>query len=147
MEFLINKIEAIINGKNILITGGTGSFGNKMTEILLQKFSPNKIIIFSRDEFKQFNMQRKFSVSKYPCMRYFIGDIRDYDRINTALTGVDIVFHAAALKQVPAMEYNPNEAIKTNIFGSQNVIRAAMNNNVERVVPIPWYCLYLRPSS
>ena len=127
-----------ITGKNILITGGTGSFGNKMVETLMP-LNPNKIIIFSRDEFKQYHMQRKFPMTtekKQTCMRYLIGDIRDFNRLSFAFNDVDIIFHAAALKQVPAMEYNPSEAIKTNIYGAENIIRAAINNNVKRVIAI-----------
>ena len=133
--YSLNIDKNFIEGKNIIITGGTGSFGNKMVETLLQ-FNPNKIIIFSRDEFKQYHMGKKFPESKYPCMRYLIGDIRDYERLNFAFDNVDLVFHAAALKQVPAMEYNPNEAIKTNIYGAQNIIKSAINNNVKKVVAI-----------
>ena len=96
-----------INNKVILITGGTGSFGKQMLITLLHNFQPKKIIIFSRDEFKQSEMQKNFSYTKYPCLRYFIGDIRDKERLIEAFNGVDIIFHAAALKQVPALEYNP----------------------------------------
>ena len=135
-ELRINELTNLINGKNILITGGTGSFGNKLTDVLLTKFSPNKIVIFSRDEFKQTNMRVKFPVEKYPCMRYFIGDIRDYDRLDYAFNGIDVIFHAAALKQVPTLEYNPTEAIKTNIYGAENVIKASIKNNVKKVVSI-----------
>ena len=133
--YKLNINNSFVEGKNILITGGTGSFGNKMVETLLP-FNPNKIIIFSRDEFKQYHMGKKFPVKKYPCMRYLIGDIRDYERLNFAFNDVDLVFHAAALKQVPAMEYNPTEAIKTNIYGAENLIRAAINNNVKKVIAI-----------
>lgn len=133
--YKLNINNSFIEGKNILITGGTGSFGNKMVETLLQ-FNPNKIIIFSRDEFKQYHMGKKFPKEKYSCMRYLIGDIRDYERLNFAFSEVDLVFHAAALKQVPAMEYNPTEAIKTNIYGAENLIRAAINNNVKKVIAI-----------
>ena len=133
--YSLNINKNFIEGKNVLITGGTGSFGNKMVETLLQ-FNPNKIIIFSRDEFKQYHMGKKFPEKKYPCMRYLIGDIRDYDRLNFAFCDIDIIFHAAALKQVPAMEYNPTEAIKTNIYGAENLIRAAINNNVKKVIAI-----------
>ena len=98
----------MFNGKNILITGGTGSFGKKYTEIILSKFKPNKIIVYSRDELKQFEMQQKYND---PCMRYFIGDVRDAERMREAMEGVDYVIHAAALKQVPAAEYNPIECI------------------------------------
>jgi UDP-N-acetylglucosamine 4,6-dehydratase len=112
----------MFNNKDILITGGTGSFGKKCTEIILAKFNPKRLIIFSRDELKQFEMAQQFPDSKYPCMRYFIGDVRDQERLYRAFHGVDYVIHAAALKQVPAAEYNPFEAVKTNILGAQNVI-------------------------
>jgi len=132
----LEKTAKLVNGKSILITGGTGSFGNKLIETLLNNFQPKKIIVFSRDEFKQYNMQKIFSPQKYPCMRYFLGDIRDKERVEEAFKGVDIVFHAAALKQVPATEYNPNEAIKTNIYGTENVVKAAINNNIEKVIAL-----------
>ncbi|MDQ1341025.1 MAG: UDP-N-acetylglucosamine 4,6-dehydratase/5-epimerase [Campylobacterota bacterium] len=112
----------MFNNKNILITGGTGSFGKKYTEIILKKYKPNKIIIFSRDELKQYEMGQSFTDE---CMRYFIGDVRDLDRLNEAMHNVDFVIHAAALKHVPVAEYNPMECIKTNINGAENVIRAA----------------------
>lgn len=131
----IDKVKDIINGKNILITGGTGSFGNKITEILFKNFSPKKIIIFSRDEFKQSEMAKKFPEDKYN-IRFFIGDIRDRSRLDFAFQNVDIVFHAAALKQVPALEYNPFEAIKTNIIGTQNVIEASIFCGVSKVICI-----------
>jgi len=123
----------MFNGKNILITGGTGSFGKKYTQILLKKYKPNKIIIFSRDELKQYEMAQDFSDS---CMRYFIGDVRDADRLKKAMKGVDFVIHAAALKHVPIAEYNPMECIKTNIMGAQNVIDAALENHVEKVIAL-----------
>lgn len=123
----------MFNNKNILITGGTGSFGKKYTEILLQKFNPNKIIIYSRDELKQFEMQQTYNAE---CMRYFIGDVRDGERLKEAMRDVDYVIHAAALKQVPAAEYNPMECIKTNIHGAENVIKAAIANNVEKVMAL-----------
>ena len=126
----------MFNNKVILITGGTGSFGNEFLKILLKNYKPKKIIIYSRDEFKQYHMQKKFSGIKFSCMRYLIGDIRDYQRLDFALNDVDLVFHAAALKQVPAMEYNPTEAIKTNIYGAENLIRAAINNNVKKIIAI-----------
>lgn len=135
MIYPLNINKEFINGKNILITGGTGSFGHQMVKTLLQ-FNPNKIIIFSRDEFKQYMMQKIYNPKEYKCLRYFIGDIRDYDRLNTAFREVDIIFHSAALKQVPAMEYNPSEAIKTNVYGAENVIKAAINNNVQRIIAI-----------
>jgi UDP-N-acetylglucosamine 4,6-dehydratase len=123
----------MFNNKNILITGGTGSFGKKYTQILLNKFKPNKIIIYSRDELKQYEMAQEFN---RPCMRYFIGDVRDGERLNEAMQGVDFVIHAAALKHVPVAEYNPMECIKTNIDGAQNVIQASIKNNVEKVIAL-----------
>ena len=135
MIYPLNINKEFIDGKNILITGGTGSFGHQMVKTLLQ-FNPNKIIIFSRDEFKQYMMQKIYNPKEHKCLRYFIGDIRDYDRLNTAFREVDIIFHSAALKQVPAMEYNPSEAIKTNVYGAENVIKAAINNNVQRIIAI-----------
>jgi UDP-N-acetylglucosamine 4,6-dehydratase len=123
----------MFNNKNILITGGTGSFGKKYVKTLLEKYTPNKIIIYSRDELKQFEMQQDFNQS---CMRYFIGDVRDKDRLTQAMNGVDYVIHAAALKQVPAAEYNPTECIKTNIKGAENVISAALANNVDKVIAL-----------
>ena len=126
----------MLNDKVILITGGTGSFGKKCTEIILKKYKPRRLIVFSRDELKQFDMSQQFSVEKYPCMRYFIGDVRDKERLHRAFLGVDYVIHAAALKQVPAAEYNPFEAVKTNIFGAQNVINAAIDQKVERVIAL-----------
>ena len=124
---------AMLNGKNILITGGTGSFGKKYVATLLAKYTPNKIVILSRDELKQFEMQQRFN---HPCLRYFIGDVRDAERMKTAMQGIDYVIHAAALKQVPAAEYNPTECIKTNIHGAENVIAAALENNVEKVIAL-----------
>jgi UDP-N-acetylglucosamine 4,6-dehydratase len=123
----------MFDGKDILITGGTGSFGKKYTKILLERYKPKRIIIFSRDELKQFEMQQEFSD---PCMRYFIGDVRDQERLNQAMDGVDYVIHAAALKQVPAAEYNPMECIKTNIHGAENVIKAALANDVKKVIAL-----------
>jgi UDP-N-acetylglucosamine 4,6-dehydratase len=113
--------DTFINNKCILITGGTGSFGRQMLKTLLTNFTPKKVVIFSRDEFKQSEMQKEFCPKKYKCLRYFIGDIRDGDRLLEAFKNIDIIFHAAALKQVPAIEYNPYEAIKTNIYGAENV--------------------------
>ncbi len=120
--------------KVVLITGGTGSFGKKLTRILLDEYNPSKVIVFSRDELKQHEMRT--SGYDAPNLRYFIGDVRDLDRLRRAFEGVDIVIHAAALKQVPACEYNPMEAIKTNILGSSNVIDAALDVGVERVVAL-----------
>lgn len=119
--------------KSILITGGTGSFGKKLTGELLKNHNPRKIIIYSRDELKQFEMEQVYHAD---CMRYFIGDVRDSERLIQAMNGVDYVVHAAALKQVPAAEYNPMECIKTNIYGAENVIKAAIRNNVRRVIAL-----------
>jgi UDP-N-acetylglucosamine 4,6-dehydratase len=123
----------MFNNKSILITGGTGSFGKSFTAYLLKNYSPRKVIIYSRDELKQFEMQQDFDS---PSMRYFIGDVRDKERLISAMRDVDYVVHAAALKQVPAAEYNPNECIKTNIYGAQNVIDAAIAANVARVIAL-----------
>jgi UDP-N-acetylglucosamine 4,6-dehydratase/5-epimerase len=126
----------MLNNKTILITGGTGSFGKKMVQIILEGYKPEKLIIFSRDELKQFEMSQRWSVKKYPCIRYFLGDVRDKERLSRAFHGVDYVIHAAALKQVPAAEYNPEEFIKTNILGGMNVIDAALMNKVRKVVAL-----------
>lgn len=123
----------MFDGQSILITGGTGSFGKQYTKTLLAHYKPKKIIIFSRDELKQFEMQQEYSDS---CMRYFIGDVRDNERLMQAMNGVDYVIHAAAMKQVPAAEYNPTECIKTNINGAENVIRAAIANDVKKVIAL-----------
>lgn len=125
----------MLDNKTILITGGTGSFGKCFTKYALTHYNPKKIIIYSRDEFKQYLMQNEFREYESK-MRYFIGDVRDKDRLKRAFEGVDYVIHAAALKQVPACEYNPNEAIKTNISGAQNVIDAALDSNVRKVVAL-----------
>lgn len=125
----------MLDNKTILITGGTGSFGKCFTKYALTHYNPKKIIIYSRDEFKQYLMQNEFKEYESK-MRYFIGDVRDKDRLKRAFEGVDYVIHAAALKQVPACEYNPNEAIKTNISGAQNVIDAALDSNVKKVVAL-----------
>lgn len=123
----------MFTNKTILITGGTGSFGKKFVEVLLSRYKPKKVIIFSRDELKQFEMHQVFDA---PCMRYFIGDVRDKDRLRRAMSGVDFVVHAAALKQVPAAEYNPMECIKTNINGAENVINAALDCRVSKVIAL-----------
>ena len=125
-----------MNNKTILITGGTGSFGNAFVDVVLKKYKPSKLIIFSRDELKQYEMQKKYPEKKYKNLRFFIGDIRDKERLLMALRGVDIVVHAAALKQVPAAEYNPIEAIKTNIIGSENVATASIERNVKKVIAL-----------
>jgi len=123
----------MFNNKSILITGGTGSFGQQFTRTILERYKPKRIIVFSRDELKQFDMQQELNDS---CMRYFIGDVRDPDRLHQAMRSVDFVIHAAALKQVPAAEYNPMECIKTNIYGAENVIRAAIEQKVAKVIAL-----------
>ncbi len=123
----------MFNDKAILITGGTGSFGNKYARTILQNYNPSRLVIFSRDELKQSEMQQRFSS---PALRYFIGDVRDPERVRQAMRGIDYVIHAAALKQVPAAEYNPMECIKTNIHGAENVILAAIENQVEKIIAL-----------
>lgn len=128
-------LEALLEGKTILITGGTGSFGNCFVDYVLAHYRPKKLIIYSRDEFKQFQMRNRLG-DHDRVIRYFIGDVRDEARLRRAMDGVDYVIHAAAMKQVPACEYNPNEAIKTNIHGAMNVIEAALDTGVKRVVAL-----------
>jgi UDP-N-acetylglucosamine 4,6-dehydratase (inverting) len=127
----------MLNGSAILITGGTGSFGKAFVTTVLARY-PNiaRLVVFSRDELKQFEMAQVFSEADHKCLRYFIGDVRDADRLKRALEGIDTVVHAAALKQVPAAEYNPFECIKTNVLGAQNVIEACLDNGVKRVVAL-----------
>jgi UDP-N-acetylglucosamine 4,6-dehydratase (inverting) len=126
-----------LSGKQLLITGGTGSLGNALVRHILHKFPDIKrLVIFSRDEQKQFQMAQEFSSQKYPAMRYFIGDIRDYDRLKRALKGIDYVIHAAAMKHVPIAEYNPMECVKTNILGAENLINACLETEVSRVVAL-----------
>lgn len=127
----------MLNGKSILVTGGTGSFGRKFIETILGRYPDiERLVIFSRDELKQYEMAQEFPADKHPQLRYFIGDVRDRDRLVRALEGIDIVIHAAALKQVPAAEYNPFECIKTNVIGAQNVIEACLSTEVEQVVAL-----------
>jgi UDP-N-acetylglucosamine 4,6-dehydratase len=126
----------LLQDKVVLVTGGTGSFGKQFVETVLSEESPRKLIIFSRDELKQFDMARVYNDQKYPPMRYFIGDVRDKDRLYRAMDGVDIVIHAAALKQVPTAEYNPIEVIKTNVLGAANIIDAAIDRNVQKVIAL-----------
>jgi len=134
----IGKIKRIImKNKTVLVTGGTGSFGKKFIQTLLRDYSPKKIIVYSRDELKQYQMQQSLPFAKHhSIMRYFIGDIRDLARLSMAMEGVDYVIHTAALKQVTTAEYNPFEAVKTNILGSQNIIDAAFKTNVEKIIAL-----------
>jgi UDP-N-acetylglucosamine 4,6-dehydratase len=126
----------MLNQKTILITGGTGSFGKKFIQIVLENYKPKKLIIFSRDELKQFEMSQRWSVKRYPFLQYVLGDVRDKERLMSVFHGVDYVIHAAALKQVPAAEHNPSEYIKTNIIGSINVIDSAISNHVKKVIAL-----------
>lgn len=123
----------MFDDKSILVTGGTGSFGRRFIATLLSRYKPKRVVVFSRDELKQFEMQQEFSA---PCMRYFLGDVRDRERLVEAVHGIDFIVHAAALKQVPAAEYNPTECIRTNVNGAENVIHAALQNGVSRVVAL-----------
>lgn len=125
-----------MDNKTILVTGGTGSFGKQFLKYCLKHYCVNKIIIFSRDEFKQYQMQKEYPEKEYPQIRFFIGDIRDKDRLRFAFEGVDYVVHAAALKHVPILEYNPFEAVKTNIIGAQNIIEIAIEMGVKKVVAL-----------
>lgn len=127
----------MFSGKSVLVTGGTGSFGRKFAETVLSRFPEvRRLVIYSRDELKQYEMSQQFPASMFPQLRFFIGDVRDKERLLRAMEGVDVVVHSAALKQVPACEYNPFEAIKTNILGAQNVIECAIDRNVQRVVAL-----------
>jgi UDP-N-acetylglucosamine 4,6-dehydratase/5-epimerase len=125
-----------LNKKNILITGGTGSFGKACVKYILKNYKPNRLVIFSRDELKQFEMAEELQLTKNKCLRFFLGDVRDKDRLDIAFKGIDYVIHAAALKQVPAAEYNPIEFIKTNIIGAQNVILASISNKIKKVISL-----------
>lgn len=127
----------MLNGKSVLVTGGTGSFGQKFVEVVLNKYPQIKrLVIFSRDELKQYEMAQNYPESKYPQIRFFIGDVRDAARLKRACEGIDIIVHAAALKHVPIAEYNPMECISTNVIGAENVVRAALDNNVKKVVAL-----------
>jgi len=125
-----------IDGASILVTGGTGSFGQAFVATVLDRFKPHKLVVFSRDEQKQYEMARRFDDRSHPCMRYFIGDVRDVDRLEMAMRDVDIVVHAAALKHVPAAEYNPFECVMTNIHGAENIVKASLRTKVQRVVAL-----------
>lgn len=125
-----------LKGASFLVTGGTGSFGKRFIEIILERFSPKRLVVFSRDELKQFEMEQQFPMTKFPCMRYFIGDVRDKERLKRACFEVDYIIHAAAMKHITAAEYNPTECIATNVDGAKNLIDAAINNNVKRVVAL-----------
>ncbi len=126
----------MLDNKVVLVTGGTGSFGQNMVNTILHQYKPRKLIVFSRDELKQYEMRQTFSPEVYPCMRYFIGDVRDRDRLQRAFYGVDVIIHAAALKQVDTSEYNPFEVIKTNILGASNIIDAAIDAGVDKVIAL-----------
>ena len=130
------RVSLMLNGKSILITGGTGRFGKRFLQRVLKNYTPQRVIIYSRDELKQHEMAKQFPPAKFPAIRYFIGDVRDFQRLYQALREVDIVIHAAALKHVPAAEYNPFECIKTNILGAQNLIEAALERDVQRVIAL-----------
>ncbi len=125
-----------LNGGSILITGGTGSFGQRMVKTILERFKPRRLVIFSRDELKQYEMAQTFSPADYPCLRYFIGDVRDRERLTMAVRGIDTVIHAAALKHVPAAEYNPTECVHTNIGGAENLVMACIKSDVKRVIAL-----------
>lgn len=128
---------SMLNGASILITGGTGSFGNQFVQTVLDKYNPRRVVIFSRDELKQFEMQEKFkNHPRFSCLRFFIGDVRDHYRLEVAFSNIDYVIHSAALKQVPAAEYNPTEYVRTNIGGAENVVRAARAAGVKRVIAL-----------
>ena len=125
-----------LDGRSILITGGTGSFGQKFVEMVLDRYKPKRLAIYSRDELKQYEMQQRFDPKDHRCLRYFLGDVRDLDRLKMALRGIDTVIHAAALKQVPAAEYNPTECIHTNVLGAENLVMACITEGVERLVAL-----------
>jgi UDP-N-acetylglucosamine 4,6-dehydratase len=133
-DFLPKNLD--LNGKSILVTGGTGSFGQHFAKIVQERYKPKRLVIFSRDELKQYEMAQKFPEKDYPAMRFFIGDVRDRDRLSLAMQGIDIVIHAAALKHVPIAEYNPMECIRTNVMGAENVVRAAMDTGIKKVIAL-----------
>jgi UDP-N-acetylglucosamine 4,6-dehydratase/5-epimerase len=125
-----------LNDKSVLVTGGTGSFGHHFVRTVIARYKPRRLIIFSRDELKQYEMQQVFAPDRYPFMRYFIGDVRDRDRLDLAMRDVDYVIHAAAMKQVPTAEYNPFECIRTNVFGAENIVYAALRRNIRKVIAL-----------
>src|SRR5580698_2926082 len=125
-----------LNDKAVMVTGGTGSFGKHFVQTVIEHYRPRRLVIFSRDEMKQYEMQQLFPMEQYPFMRYFIGDVRDRDRLDMAMRDIDYVVHAAALKQVPTAEYNPFECIRTNVFGAENVVHAALRRNVRKVIAL-----------
>jgi UDP-N-acetylglucosamine 4,6-dehydratase len=125
-----------LNDKAVLVTGGTGSFGKHFVKTVIEKYRPRRLVIFSRDELKQYEMQQLFPMDEHPFMRYFIGDVRDRDRLELAMRDIDYVVHAAALKQVPTAEYNPFECIRTNVFGAENVVSAALRRNIRKVIAL-----------
>jgi UDP-N-acetylglucosamine 4,6-dehydratase len=125
-----------LNDKAVMVTGGTGSFGKHFVKTVIEEYKPRRLVIFSRDELKQYEMQQMFPMDRYPFMRYFIGDVRDRDRLELAMRDIDYVIHAAALKQVPTAEYNPFECIRTNVFGAENVVSAALRRNVRKVIAL-----------
>jgi UDP-N-acetylglucosamine 4,6-dehydratase len=133
-QFLNPTID--LNGHSILVTGGTGSFGKKFIKTVLERYKPARLIVYSRDELKQFEMAQELPTATYPCLRYFIGDVRDKDRLEMAMRGIDTVVHAAALKHVPIAEYNPFECIATNVHGAENVVNAAIRSNVKQVIAL-----------
>lgn len=128
--------KANLTGKSILVTGGTGSFGKRFIKTVLERYQPRRLVIYSRDELKQYEMQQELSPQQYPCLRYFIGDVRDQQRLETALRNIDFVVHAAALKHVPIAEYNPTECIHTNVTGAENVVQASIRNRVQQVIAL-----------
>lgn len=125
-----------LTGASLLITGGTGSFGHQFVKMVLDRFEPERLAVYSRDELKQFEMEQQFPISRFPCMRYFIGDVRDEMRLETAMRGIEIVIHAAAMKQVPTAEYNPFECVRTNIHGAENVVNASIRAGVRQVIAL-----------
>jgi UDP-N-acetylglucosamine 4,6-dehydratase len=125
-----------LNDKAVMVTGGTGSFGKHFVQLVIERYRPRRLVIFSRDELKQYEMQQLFPMERYPFMRYFIGDVRDRDRLELAMRDIDYVIHAAALKQVPTAEYNPFECIRTNVFGAENLVYAALRRNVRKVIAL-----------